>query len=58
MVRKELLSERDGNIFSREFPVNTIPFVRKELLSERDGNEITMLYSPPINNACQEGTSL
>jgi len=37
-VRKELLSERDGNIMHSHLATSQMVIVRKELLSERDGN--------------------
>jgi len=40
-VRKELLSERDGNLQTYLYLQPSIRRVRKELLSERDGNRLT-----------------
>ena len=37
-LRKELLSERDGNKLPKNFHYFQRFFLRKELLSERDGN--------------------
>jgi len=59
-VRKELLSERDGNTtmhFKKDIPYFKV--VRKELLSERDGNKPTTISIKLfLLSICQEGTSL
>jgi len=42
LVRKELLSERDGNWSCPRCSVLFLLLVRKELLSERDGNVLRL----------------
>jgi len=57
-VRKELLSERDGNLLRGVLGVFPLGIVRKELLSERDGNNSSFLLTSPSCTRCQEGTTL
>jgi len=57
-VRKELLSERDGNPNKSTPPQFHIHSVRKELLSERDGNEAYASSSLTSQMPSQEGTTL
>jgi len=58
-VRKELLSERDGNKFTQPLSATIrVLTVRKELLSERDGNLLIFSPSAFLRISCQEGTSL